>query len=125
MNATRKTFRILKSFALGTVIFCSVAALAQQHRTTISFADIGNVRSWQADGNEAVFIESSHNQWYRASFWSPCVDLPFVETIAFVTEPNGDLGRYSSILVDGDRCWFKEFEQASAPDSSDGRQRVR
>lgn len=124
MNATQTTFRIAKSLAIGALIFCSVAGLGQQHRTVINFADIGNIRNWQADGTDAVLIQNSHDQWFRASFWAPCVDLPFVETIAFVTEPNGDLGKYSSILVDGQQCWFKEFGHASDPQSGEGRHSV-
>jgi hypothetical protein len=92
----------------------------QTHRVSIPFADIGNVRNWRADGTSALFIQAMNRKWYRATFWAPCQELPFAIAIAFVTEPNGQLDRYSSILVEGDRCWFRSFGEASPPPSEAG-----
>jgi hypothetical protein len=105
---------------LAIAVFASLTALgaaAQQKRTALHFADIGNIRDWRAPDMDELFIQSMNGDWYRVSFWSSCTGLPFTETIAFVTEPNGDLNAYSSILVDGERCWFKTFERTEAPQS--------
>jgi hypothetical protein len=105
---------VLLSAGLAAALAVGGAQAAQ--RTAIPFADLGNIRDWQADDTEHLYIEASNRQWYRATFWSPCQPLPFATAIAFVTEPNGELDRYSSILVDGERCWFKDFERTAAPE---------
>ena len=112
---------------LGAVMaFGGSMADAQSSRAVLHFADLGGIRNWQADGSDALFIESVHGDWYRATFWAPCVDLPFAIAIAFVTEPNGNLERFSSILVDGERCSFRTFEHATEPPTSSiGRVTVR
>ena len=109
----------VKRFAPG-VISCALAlgasvALAQaERRVAIHFADIGNLQNWRADSTDELYIETMSRKWYRVTFWSPCHGLPFVSDIAFVTEPNGELNAYSSILVSGERCWFKTFEELPA-----------
>lgn len=81
-------------------------------QTAIHFADIGNVWNWQAHNANEMYIQSNNKKWYRATFWSPCYELPYAISVAFVTEPNGDLNSFSSVLVRGERCWFKTFERA-------------
>jgi len=109
-----------KLSAVVTLLFAIGGnAIAEQQRTSIPFADIGNVRSWHADSSNELYIEAMNRTWYRTTFWSSCNSLPFAIAIAFVTEPNGELDRYSSILVDGERCWFKTFEQTTDPRRDD------
>lgn len=97
----------------GAAMFASAAGGAQ--RTAIHFADIGNIRSWHSDSPNELYVESLSRQWYRITFWSPCHSLPFAIGVAFVTDSIGDLDKYSSILVDGERCWFRTFEESAAP----------
>lgn len=103
--------------------FCSVLlgagnAFATQ-RTMIPFADLGNIRDWQSDDPDELYVQSANRDWYHIMFWAPCNELPFAIGIAFVTDPSGQLDKYSSILVDGQRCWFKSFEKSAAPPSED------
>jgi hypothetical protein len=91
------------------------AADAAQKAASIPFADIGNIRDWHSDSADELYVEAMNKKWYRATFWAPCQALPFALAIAFVTEPNGSLDAYSSILVDGERCWFRTFEPTEAP----------
>jgi hypothetical protein len=90
------------------------STLAAQ-RTMIPFADLGNIRDWQSDDPDELYVQSANRDWYRITFWAPCNGLPFVVGIGFVTDPSGRLDEYSSILVDGQRCWFKTFERSDAP----------
>ena len=105
---------------IAGLAMCSVAGAAP-NTAVIHGASLGRILNWQDDGTSAIYIEAAGNKWYRATFWAPCYTLPFSETIAFVTEPNGDLDAYSSILAGGDRCWFKEFAPTTEPSSRDGR----
>lgn len=87
-------------------------------RAVIHFADLGGIRDWRADGSDAILIEGLNGRWYRATFFGPCIGLRFQESIGFVTDPGGSLDRFGSILVDGQRCWFRTFERIPAPDPS-------
>ncbi|GAB4143208.1 MAG: hypothetical protein Tsb0016_12100 [Sphingomonadales bacterium] len=102
--------------ALGGLALIIAAATPAQaggegQRASIPFADLGNIRDWRAYGDDILYVESVTGQWYQAEVFGPCLALPFAETIAFVTEPDGSLDKFSSIWVDGDRCFFRSFEK--------------
>jgi hypothetical protein len=113
LNARYAGFLVVAACVSGMLIHQSSAA-AEPH-TVISFADIGGINSWKPGPNDTLLIEGRKGQWYRASFWGPCSSLRFSEAIAFVTEPTGELDKYSSILADGERCWFRTFDKISPP----------
>lgn len=100
--------------ALGLSV--GVAGAQPNRPAAIHFADTGNIRDWRSKSTTELLVQSMSGQWYRITFWSPCHALPFVTTIAFVTEPNGQLNSYSSILAEGERCWFKTFEKTAPPE---------
>jgi hypothetical protein len=105
--------------ALGLTIAALAIAVAggasAEKPTRIPFADIGNIRDWRAGGANELYIQSMDRDWYKTTFLAPCAALPFATAIAFVTEPNGELNSFSSVLVEGERCWFKTFEKSNAP----------
>ena len=96
--------------ALGALVTAGAA-----ERTSIPFAAIGNIRNWHATSRDELYVQATNRDWYRATFRAPCHALPFAVGIAFVTESNGQLDRFSSILVDDERCWFKTFERSGPP----------
>lgn len=100
----------------------AVEAVLAADRVAIHFADIGNIRDWHADNADSLYVQSMDRQWYRITFWSPCHQLPFAIGISFVTDEIGDLDKYSSILVNGERCWFRTFEKSEAPEAVDGQE---
>jgi len=113
--------------AWGAALFLALAAWApgsaaradeeKPSRAVIHFADLGGIENWRADGPDAILIEGRNKGWYRATFFGSCIGLQFAETIGFVTDSGGDLDRFSSLLVDGERCWFRTFEKlAVAPE---------
>ncbi len=99
----------------GTVSLPNAASAAGDRPMAIPFAALGNIRNWKPDGQNAMYVESQRGDWYHATFWSPCFELPFADRIGFVTEPGGSLDKFSSIMVGGDRCWFRSFEKSGAP----------
>lgn len=105
------------ALALGcaAVALASSAAPRPGEHASIPFAAIGNIRDWHADSADELYVQAMNRDWYRATFFGPCQGLPFALGIAFVTETNGALDRFGSILVDGERCWFKTFERSDAP----------
>ncbi len=110
---------VLRGLAVTAVSFACLAgagsAHGEQRHTSIPFANLGNIRNWRSDRANELYVESQNRKWYRITFWSPCEQLPFAIRIAFVTDTLGSLDKFSSILVDGERCWFKSFEPMSGP----------
>lgn len=92
------------------------AAQADEHRkgpVTIPFVDLGGIEDWRAVGDEAILIKARNDEWYHASFFSRCMGLNYSTAVGFVTQPAGSLDKFSSILVDGERCWFKDLTRIS------------
>lgn len=94
-----------------------------QRPATIFAADLGGIRNWRADGRDALLIESTHDRWYRATFFGPCSELRFADRIGFVTSPAGELDRFSSILVGRHECQFRTFDAIPAPPAHASQQR--
>ena len=106
----------IRALDLATAVAIAFAGIASAETPArIPFADIGNIRDWRADTANALYIQSMDRDWYKTTFLAPCAALPYATTIAFVTEPNGELNSFSSVLVEGERCWFKTFEKSNAP----------
>src|SRR5688572_26254106 len=95
--------------ALFLFIPAAIVAAATQaaERVVIRFVDIGNIRDWHAENSEELFVQNRDRQWYRITFSPPCQNLPFVTGIAFEPDNFGNIDKDSSIVVDGERCFFK------------------
>jgi hypothetical protein len=87
-----------------------------QKPAVIHFVDLTGVKDWRAEGLSAILIEGSNGQWYRANFFSECYGLPWAERIAFVTSPDGSLDKFSSVMVNGQQCYFKDANKIPDPD---------
>lgn len=94
------------------------AAPAHASPSALHFADLGGIRNFQADGDRGIYIEGRNRQWYHAEFFAPCIELRFHESVGFVIEPYGDLDKFSSIIVGGERCYFKSFERSEGPEAT-------
>jgi hypothetical protein len=93
------------------------AAAPSGPEARIAFANHGGIRDWQADGDKAIYVQDIHGKWYHAQLMGFCTDLPFVEHVGFVSEPNGDFNRMSAIVVRGQQCPVKTFTASGAPPS--------
>ncbi len=105
----------LLSLTLGTAML-SYPGLAAD-RPAIAFADLGGIRDWRPGPGESLLVQSLNRKWYRVTFFGSCPEIRFTDTVAFVTEPNGSLDRFSSILVEGRRCWFRTFSEITDPEA--------
>ena len=94
----------------------SGAQALQSKRAVIHFSDLGGIKDWRAVDDKTIEIEGRNGTWYRAELWSYCQGLRTANSIGFISEPNGDLDRFSSIYVGrGERCQFRTFEQIETP----------
>tara|TARA_R110000787_G_scaffold27087_3_gene75393 strand:- start:4218 stop:4607 length:390 start_codon:yes stop_codon:yes gene_type:complete len=88
---------------------------APEKPAVIRFADLGGIENWRAEGDRTLLIEGHNKQWYKADMMGPCTGLGFANTIGFVADPMGNVDRFSSVYVDGQRCYFRTFEKTDAP----------
>jgi hypothetical protein len=100
------------------------AAAADEDDAVLHFADMNGVRDWRPDpaaDDEAILIQGRNGDWFRATFSAPCPELKFAHAVAFVTDTLGNLDRFTSIIVGGERCHFRTFERTGDPDERRGR----
>jgi hypothetical protein len=83
----------------------------EQRHASIEFVSLGGIDDWRAEGNRAMLIKGLNGSWYRAEFSVPCSGLQFRDRVAFVTDGTDRLDKFSSILVNGERCWFRSFDK--------------
>jgi hypothetical protein len=116
--------RLLPVSALAAMLIAPAAAESpvengeddRPQRAGIPFADLGGIRSWRPDGDRGIYVQGRRGQWYYAEFFAPCTGLLFNDRIAFLTDTGTTrLDRFSSILVDGERCHFRTFEAVDEP----------
>jgi hypothetical protein len=102
---------------LAAAVVLAAAALpaAAAPPASIPFADMGGVRDWRADGDRGIWIQATGGRWYYARFLGPCVGLDFRDRVGFMTEPGGDLDKFSAVFADGQRCSFQTFAPSPAP----------
>ncbi|MDX1581387.1 MAG: DUF6491 family protein [Alphaproteobacteria bacterium] len=110
---------LVAAFSLTLTGASPAEAAGEGKSASIPFADLGNIDDWRAWNSRTLYVEAATGQWYKATFFSPCHSVPFAETIAFVTEPDGSLDKFSSILVDGEQCRFRTFEKIDGPPKRD------
>ena len=116
MKLNRKCVAIA---AVAIVFFVAVgssqASTEVKKQATIRFVNHGSIQDWQADGNQAIIIESIHNKWYRAELTFPCFDLPYAQSIGFEASPNGQLSRLSTIVIRGHRYHIRNLVEIPKP----------
>ena len=87
---------------------------------SIPFVDHNNIRDWQADGKEGVWIQDQRRAWYYAKLLGPCIGLDWALSIGFITGgAAGQLDRFSSILVPEEgRCQITSLTRSDPPPPS-------
>src|SRR5258708_1479128 len=55
----------------------------------IPFANKGGIWNWQVVDKKPVLIESRARQWYKATLFGNCINMAFVQSMAFIPNSNG------------------------------------
>ena len=74
-----------------------------------------NIWNWQVVDDKTVLIQDQGRRWYKATLYGTCINLSFVERIAFDSSPDGTFDKFSAILVRGQRCPLSSLVETSAP----------
>ncbi len=113
-------FTLISCFSLWTALTVQAQSDGSEYngadgRAYIPFAAMGGIRSFRVLDDRTLLVEGTNRQWYRADLFGTCFGLRGSEAIGFVTGHDGHLDRFSSILVAGDRCYFRSFVEVDAP----------
>jgi hypothetical protein len=92
----------------------AVAATAPAREARIPFAK-RNIWNWQVVDDQTVLIQDQGRRWYKATLFSRCINLPFANTIAFDSSPDGTFDKFSAILVREQRCPLRSLVETTAP----------
>lgn len=91
------------------------AAAPKAPEASIPFANHRGIWDWRATDANTLYVQDIHRAWYKATLFSPCIDLPFAQTVGFKTGPLDTFDRYSTLLVDGDRCTLASVVKSDPP----------
>jgi hypothetical protein len=103
--------------ALPSGAIAAEGAAPKPPEVSIPFVDHNNIRDWQADRKEGVWIQDQRREWYYAKLLGPCIGLDWALSIGFIPGGgSGQLDRFSSILVpDEGRCQITSLTRSEAP----------
>jgi hypothetical protein len=84
-------------------------------QASIPFVNHNGIRDWHAADSRTLYVQDQRRQWYRATLFAPCFDLPFAQAIGFETRGIDTFDRFSTIRVRGERCSVSSLEKSEAP----------
>ncbi len=91
------------------------APVAGEPQASIPFVNHNGIRDWHATDTRTLFVQDNRRQWYRATLFAPCFDLPFANAIGFETRGIDRFDRFSAIRVGRDRCKVSSLTPSDAP----------
>ena len=87
----------------------------QPPQASIPFVNHNGIRDWRPTDSRTLYVQDARRQWYRATLFTPCFDLPFAQAIGFETRGGDTFDRFSSIRVRGERCSLSSLEVSDPP----------
>jgi len=81
----------------------------------IPFANQGGIYNWRAVDDRTLLIQAQNRQWFKATLFAPCIDLPFAQRLGFESNPDGSFDKFSSIQVRKQKCPILSLVPTQAP----------
>lgn len=91
------------------------AAATDSPQARIPFANHGGIYNWQVLDERTVLIQDQNRQWYKATLFSPCFELPFAERLGFAANADGSFDKFSSIKLRRQNCPLVSLVKTAAP----------
>jgi hypothetical protein len=105
----------LAAATLGTAAQAAVPTPPSPPQASIPFVNHHGIRDWRATDSRTLYVQDSRRQWYRATLFAPCFDLPFTQAIAFETRGLDSFDRFSTLRVRGQRCALSSVVRSDPP----------
>lgn len=90
-------------------------ALAPSGSAEIPFVNHGGIRDWTAGDDDTLFVQAMSGKWYEVDLMSSCSGLPFATRVGFDTGPIDTFDRFSTVIVDGQRCPVQSVSLMASP----------
>lgn len=86
-------------------------------QVTIPFVTRGQVRTFTPDRDgRGVYIQNARRDWFHATFFTRCNELPFANAIGFNTFGAGSsLSRGDTIIAGRERCKIASIVKSGPP----------
>ena len=81
----------------------------------IPFVGFRTIRSFRAVGDNLLYIENQRRDWYRATLYGPCINLPRALRIGLDTRYGDTLDNSAAIIVDGESCRIQSLVRSEPP----------
>jgi hypothetical protein len=65
--------------------------------------------------DRTLLIQAQNRQWFKATLFAPCIDLPFAERVGFESNADGSFDKFSSIRVRNQKCPILSLVPTEAP----------
>lgn len=113
----------MRSMFLAAVAALAIGGAAQAatpdsplpQQASVPFVNHHGIRDWHAADDRTLYVQDNRHQWYRATLFARCFELPFAQMIGFETRGIDSFDRFSSIRVRGERCQVSSLVASSAP----------
>ena len=63
-----------------------------------------------------LYLQDRSRRWYRAELATKCWGLTFANAIGYDTRGGSTFDRYSSIIVNGERCHLLSLTRSEKPE---------
>jgi len=83
--------------------------------TSIPLVSHQGIQNFRADGNEALYVEGRGKQWYRVELMGQCSGLNFATGIGVEGGATDRFDRFSTLVVDGNKCAVKSVTESEDP----------
>lgn len=89
----------------------------------VPFLHVGRMRTFRAIDHNIVYVQAQRRQWYRVLTMGPCPNLPWARYIGVDTRGSAVFDRFSTLIVDGDRCAVSSVVRSGEPPRRERRRR--
>ena len=76
---------------------------------------LGQFQTFRAIDRDTVYIRGIGRQWYRVATMGPCPNLPWARALGLDTSGARTLDRFSTLIVEGDRCAVASVTRSAEP----------
>ncbi len=97
------------------IVAASAGSEAAAGEARIPFANHGGIYNWQVVNDRTILIQAQNRMWYKATLFSPCLNLPFAERLGFQSNADGSFDKFSSIRVGRQNCPLVSLVPTTAP----------
>ncbi len=126
----KRAFTIMGIAALTVLAQAGASEAAKEAKPTdlakpqasIPFINMrSSIQNWQADGQNGIWFQDAHKQWYYGEMFAPCIGLDFAMSIGIKNTTLNQLDRYSEIVVPHEHmgsCHLRSLVKSGPPPKS-------